>query len=235
MQVQRLDAEVVPRRQHPLVDPVIQHERKHAVETAYAIVPVLLVHLQDDLGVRGRAETASARDQFVAQFDVVVDLAVEDDQRPLRLHRLLAGREIDDREAPVGHADGALDDLAITIGTAVHEGRAHALQRRAVDRSMVESDDAGKSAHGNALNARRKTLRNGAGRNLPGSYDRATGRSRSGKAWVFCFFHVSGGNRTQRIGIAPGDGELAAHPMNSGLCESNLSVPEQLDTTHRVG
>jgi hypothetical protein len=41
--------------------------------------------------------------QLIAQFDIVVDLAIEDDLTPPRVsHRLgSAGREIDDRKTPV--------------------------------------------------------------------------------------------------------------------------------------
>jgi hypothetical protein len=62
-----------------------------------------LVGVQDRLGVARRAKGGAARDQLSAQLDVVEDFAVEHDPEVAigRGERLLAAREIDDREAAV--------------------------------------------------------------------------------------------------------------------------------------
>ena len=114
--------------------------------------PQCLPGVDDDLGVATGAEHVAQRLQFGAQLAEVVDLAVEhhDDVAVLVDHRLLAGGEVDDRQAAVAEADAGLDVQLALVGAAVVLGLVHARAAAAgrssrVAASIENSDD---SAHG---------------------------------------------------------------------------------------
>ncbi len=148
VEIQRLHPEVVPREQHLAVPPVVEHEGEHAVEPGDALGTVLLVQPEDDLRIRRRLEGVPARAEFVPQFDVVVDLAVEDDHRTLGGHRLVAAREVDDREPLVGECHRPLRELPGVVRPAVADDRGHAEHRIAPGCLPVESNLSGYAAHG---------------------------------------------------------------------------------------
>jgi hypothetical protein len=80
------------------------------------IQPKLLVEMEQDLGIRVRAKNVAPRGQGCSQFAVVVNFAVEsDDKRGLGAsflvqgHRLAAiGTEVDDCEAAMGESQSAI-------------------------------------------------------------------------------------------------------------------------------
>ena len=83
-----------------------------------------------------------------AQLAEVVDLAVEDggDVAALALDRLVAGREVDDREAPVAeHAAAEGGDRAV-VGAAVDDRVVHRLDRSRIGR--VPAEKSADPAHG---------------------------------------------------------------------------------------
>ena len=85
-------------------------------------------------------------DELLAQVEVVVDLAVVGDRvAPVGgVHRLLAVRDVDDRQPPVGQAARAARDDALAVRPAVLLAVVHPLQQRVVG---VESVVAGDAAH----------------------------------------------------------------------------------------
>jgi hypothetical protein len=90
------------------------------------------------VGVVGLEGVASC-EELLAQRQVVVDLAVEDDLDAAVLvrHRLVRRRrEVDDREPPEREPDLATgcDPQARPVGPAVHHRVAHPSERLAVDR-----------------------------------------------------------------------------------------------------
>src|ERR1700730_10178767 len=80
------------------------------------IQPKLLVEMEQDLGIRVRAKNVPPRGQGCSQFAIVVNFAVEsDDKRGLGAsllvqgHRLEAiGTEVNDREAAMGQSQSAV-------------------------------------------------------------------------------------------------------------------------------
>ena len=74
--------------------------------------------------------------QLGDQLLEVVDLAVEDDDHRAVFveQRLLAGGDVDDRQAPVAEADAGLDVQAAFVRAAVVLRLVHALQHGAIDR-----------------------------------------------------------------------------------------------------
>ena len=88
--------------------------------------------------------------EVVAEFPVVVYLAVEDDPRgPVFVgDRLITRPEVDDAQPshPQGHARS--DVHALAVRAAVPECRTHGADATLLDGRAVEIDDAGDAAHG---------------------------------------------------------------------------------------
>ncbi len=107
--------------------------------------------MHDHFGVATGSKLVAVGDQFVAQLDVVEDLAVEGDPQgaPLVGERLLPGGEVDDREPGVRQAGLAVAVEAELVGTAVTERAGHHRQLIELGRRRVGSSPhhAGDAAH----------------------------------------------------------------------------------------
>jgi hypothetical protein len=70
--------------------------------------------------------------QLLSQLGMIVDLAIEHgaDLAVLVPHRLVAGRQIDDREAPMAkeHTPQIVDMKAVAVGPAMRQSGGHALK-----------------------------------------------------------------------------------------------------------
>lgn len=99
--VERLDAEGVACEKEAAVAAVVDDEGKHAAEAVGERIAPLFVAVNEHLGVAARAEHVSGGLKLGAQFAVVVDLAVEAQNREAigALHGLAAVGEVDDGEA----------------------------------------------------------------------------------------------------------------------------------------
>jgi hypothetical protein len=109
---------------------------------------VLLVEMEVHLRVAARLEDVAAALELATQLGIVVDLAVLDDdaRSVLVLDRLVAAREVDDRQAPRAERDGAVGVRAAAVGTAMHERAQHL-----VDAPVRRPAD---PAHGGSLGGR---------------------------------------------------------------------------------
>ena len=99
--VKRLDPELIPGAEQLPRPGVPDGEREHATQSVHHVLAHPGVDLQQHLGVRGRAQRYALLPQFLAEFQVVVDLAVVDHPVPAVRgpHRLVpAGRQVDDRQ-----------------------------------------------------------------------------------------------------------------------------------------
>ena len=125
--VERLDPVAVAREHEPALASVPDRDREHAAQPLRERQAPLLVRVRDHLGVAVRAEAVAGARELVRELRVVVDLAVlhDDDASVLVRDRLVAGVEVDDREAPRGEPDRAVDERAVRVGAAVNERRAH--------------------------------------------------------------------------------------------------------------
>jgi hypothetical protein len=106
--------------------------------------------VQDRLGVAGRLERVTLRDELRAQLHEVVDLAVEDDRDRAVLveDRLVRARAIDDRESPEREPHAAALQKAVGVGTAMRHRAGHAPQQRTVDAGVgSEQHETGNAAH----------------------------------------------------------------------------------------
>ena len=77
-EIQRLDPEAVSRGEHPLAGGVHDYKGEHAAQVGEAAGAPLFVSRQKHFRVARRAELSA---DALSQFDVVVNLAVEDDDR----------------------------------------------------------------------------------------------------------------------------------------------------------
>jgi len=133
--VKRLLAEAVAREEEAAVRGVVHREGEHAVQAAGQLRTPFLIAVDQHLGVgMVGPERVALRGELGAQLHVVVDFTVEDHADGARLvpHRLLAGGQVDDGEAPVQqvHAGRGVDVDALAVGAAVGDGAAHLAQDR---------------------------------------------------------------------------------------------------------
>jgi hypothetical protein len=99
------------------------------VQPADAVGAVLLVEMNDDLGVTVRREVVAAAHEILAQLTEVVDLAVEHDRdrAVLVVNRLVPGDEVDDAQPLDPEPDFTSAEDAARIWPAVLEAGAHPL------------------------------------------------------------------------------------------------------------
>jgi hypothetical protein len=120
---------IAGQRQSPAAR-VPQPDGELSVEPRERLLAPGLVGVDDHLGVAGRPEGVPQRLQFGAQLAVVEDLAVE--RHPQRAvlvaQRLLAGREVDDRQPGVGQPGPLVPVDPKFIRSAVVEGAGHGAQ-----------------------------------------------------------------------------------------------------------
>ncbi len=139
---------------------------------------MLLVEMDEDLGVRVRRETVAAALQLTAQLAVVVDLAVLDDGDAAVLvgDRLVAVLEVDDRESPHRQRNPALVEETIAVRSAMVEPRVHRPDRLDVgNRTPLSRGHSADAAHGGSL------IRAGAARSIWTSQHRHVSRGRRGR------------------------------------------------------
>src|ERR1700730_14749559 len=112
------------------------------------VEPVLLVEMEQDLGGRVRAKDVPSRAQLSSQLSIVIDLAVEGDDKGgvrgcgVQGHRLDAiGAEVDDREAATGQSQSPVtaDPLSGGVRTTTEHGGRNAGKGLAIYRRCIWS------------------------------------------------------------------------------------------------
>ena len=125
---------------------------------------LLLVQVDDRLGVRVRVVAVPLRLELGPDVHVVVDLAAErdPDRAVLVGHRLMAGRpQVDDREPSVRERDPVLGRVprAAVVRPSVVDELAHRRDELLVDREAVaRAEDARDAAHQTALSGGASTV-----------------------------------------------------------------------------
>ena len=150
-QVERADAGPVaaedqaPFGRHP------QRQRPLALQALESGLAPGTPGLHDHFGVAARAEAMAERRQLGPQFDIVEDLAVEDDpRRAVDIgQRLPAAIPVDDRQAGMGKACPRIAIEPLLVRAAMNERPGHARQRGARRRwnRGAEGHDACHAAH----------------------------------------------------------------------------------------
>src|SRR5262249_10273207 len=127
-----------------------EREGEHAAEVLDAIGAPRFPAVHDHFGVGLRAKHMAEGLELRNQFLIVVDLAVEDDDDGAVLveERLLAGRDVDDREASMAERDARLEVLAVRVGSAMGLRVVHAPEDRPAQVTRAfRIDDSGYSTH----------------------------------------------------------------------------------------
>ncbi len=116
-----------------------------------AVSSKLIVSVDDRFRVAVGVERVAEFFEFLAEFEIVVDLAVEDDPRAaiLIVDGLLAALQIDDGEASHRESDGTVDVKTVLVGTTMPDRLAHPRQQLLVNRFSVVSNNAYNSTHKN--------------------------------------------------------------------------------------
>jgi hypothetical protein len=126
---------------------------EHPVQPLEAADALLLVQVDDRLGVRVRVVAVPLRLELGPDVHVVVDLAAErdPDSAVLVRHRLMAGRpQVDDRKPSVRERDPVLGGVprASVVGAAVVDQLAHRRNELLVDcEAVARAEDARDAAH----------------------------------------------------------------------------------------
>ena len=143
------NGEAVTSEHEPSLARVPDRDGEHAAEAVCEVEPPLLVCVDDRLGIGARPEAVAEPFELVRQLGVVVDLAVLNHRaRSVFVReRLVTVLEVDDREAPRGKCDAAVDEASFRVGPAVQERRGHRGEAVAVDGASGRGDPAD-SAHG---------------------------------------------------------------------------------------
>ena len=154
--IERPHAHAIAGQQQAAAAGVVEGKGEIAVELVEEVVALELVEGQQHFRVGGGQKTPAARHQFGAQFDVVEDLAVEDDgQRPLGVaERLGAVTEADDGQAGVAETDRRpaavplVDVNAIAVRATMDDGRHHGMGQSLIVVLVARSaEPAGQTAH----------------------------------------------------------------------------------------
>ena len=144
-----MDARSVPHQQQALVARVPQGDSKLAVQAPGKIVAPLLVGMHDDFGIGCRGETMTGGTQFIAQFHVIEDFAVEDHPNVAILvgHRLTAAGDVDDRQAGMAERHVFVHVRPGFIGTTVMQPGNHAPQPFRIPLQIVNRAEARQTTH----------------------------------------------------------------------------------------
>src|SRR5690242_2718184 len=93
---------------------------------------MLLIQVDDYLGVRVRVEVVTAGFEFRAQFGEVIDFAVEDHPNIaiLVVNRLMPRRQVNDAQTPHSQPRTSVHVDSFIVRTSVHDGLAHLMDVR---------------------------------------------------------------------------------------------------------
>src|SRR6266550_1095378 len=150
MHEEGLHPEPVPRPKEHATAPVVNDERPHAVQPGEAFRAPMAVGGEQDLSVAGRAEAVAGGAELVAQLDIVVDLAVEDDDKLaiLRGHRLMAGgTQVEDGETAKPEAHLVIEVQARVIRASVRDALRHSGEGHRVRLSTGEAEHDDEATH----------------------------------------------------------------------------------------
>ena len=147
--VERLLAHAVTGEQERALPRVPHREGEHPVEVGDAILPVRLVRVDDDLGIRSSTEDVTQATEPLAERLEIVDLTVLDHPNsPIFVrYGLVSCLQVDHAQPPDAKRRAAIQVCAFVVGTAVHEGRRHPLDGGPRAGQARVADEARDAAH----------------------------------------------------------------------------------------
>src|SRR5262249_52694892 len=127
-------------------------DREHAAHPLERAEAVLGVELRDHFRVARRVERTPRGMQFVAQLDVVVDLAVlHDGDAAVDGDRLMTTGDVDDAETRRRQRRRTIDGEPGVVGPAMPERGDHPREPRRVSRPPGQRDETSDSTHRGAI------------------------------------------------------------------------------------
>src|ERR1700691_6778442 len=129
---------------------IVEGKGEHAAQLVDAFRAHFLVEMDNHFGVSVRSQAMAAAQKLSAEFGEVINLSVENypDGAILVKDRLMAARQIDDTEAAHSEAGSIFDKDSFVIRAAMHDGLAHAVNRRRINPiARCGADDTCNSTH----------------------------------------------------------------------------------------
>ena len=148
---QRLHAVAIASEQQRAAPPVVQREGEDAAELVHQSLTHVLVQMDEHLGVRRAAEPMTAALQVDAEFAMVVDLAVEDDEDLTVLIReglIPRRRKVDEGEAAMHQFAVPVREVSLAVGAAMREQARRTLVPHARGRQTGGVEATGYATHG---------------------------------------------------------------------------------------
>src|SRR5271165_1779139 len=148
--VQGLDAHTVASQDEAPGRSGPERHREHATQSRECAGVPLEESAKDGLRVAMRLETVAQALQLTAKFQVVVDLAIEDDGRfaVVALNGLITAHQIDDLQAGCAQRADVGTEHPLLVGTAMNERRGGGLNTAGIGRPalMGKTNDATQKA-----------------------------------------------------------------------------------------
>jgi hypothetical protein len=144
------DARSIPGKQQSVMMTVPKGNGELSVEVVDEILSVLLIEMNDNLGVGMGIEAVSLPLQFGAQFQIVENFTIEDDLDAFVfvVYRLIASCQIDNAESGMGQAYRTLAIVSVAVRATVMNRMYHALEfSSGGGNAATEIDDACYATH----------------------------------------------------------------------------------------
>src|SRR5262249_25561970 len=105
-------------------------ETEHPTQGIDAICAMVLVKMDDRFGIAARRQQMAGSQESLAELEIIVDLAIEDDPvlSCLVTDRLITGLQDDDLESPHSKSGWSIHHKAIAVWAAMLDDVAHAGQ-----------------------------------------------------------------------------------------------------------
>src|SRR6185503_19275874 len=195
--VQRADADAVAGEEDGALGEINERDGELALQVLEDAFAILLVKVDDDLGVGVRPEDVALGLELRLALRIIEQLAVVDDGDGAILveDRLRAVAETDDRQAAVGEAEAGTDEVAVRVGAAVPDRIRHLLQHPRVGLPLTgEVDQSCDAAHRSSCRKARGDSALGRSPPWPGKWLVTQRRKwrRSGDSLSGQLYHVPG-------------------------------------------
>jgi hypothetical protein len=123
-------------------------KRKHTIEFIEHRRPLVLVKMQENLGIALRSQDVTVIDQAAAQLAVVINLAIEHQRQGavFVVQRLVPAHYVDDRKATMHQPGRTMDNVTKVVRAALGQRCSHGFEQLPI-RRVAWVNDTGDAAH----------------------------------------------------------------------------------------
>src|SRR5215467_1971667 len=149
--MQRFFSQAVPSQKQAPLSAIEQGNAEHPPQFRDTVGSDFLIEMNDDFCIGLRRKQMSPTFELLAQLLEIVDFSVENhrDAAVLIKDGLMAACHINDAEPAHSQPNTVLDKDALVVGSTVHHGLAHLMDRGTIDSAIIAlTDNASNSAHG---------------------------------------------------------------------------------------